>query len=147
MKAGLARGEHFRTLRYDRDMSRILILLAISAAALSAQDASQYQSWMKGTPKQINAIKAAITANDSAKIKEEANNLAMTYQEVADFWAKRSKEDAVKMAEATRDAAKAVASANGAEAQNAAVGEVSKTCGACHKVYREGTAGNYKIKE
>jgi cytochrome c556 len=128
-------------------MSRILILLAISVAALSAQDEKTYQSWMKSTPPQINAIKAAITAKDNAKVKEEADKLASTYQEVADFWMKRSKEDAVKMADATRDAAKAVADATTPEAQTAALGEVTKTCGACHKVYREGSAGNFKIKE
>lgn len=127
-------------------MFRILILLAISVAMLSAQDETTYQSWMKSTPPTINAIKAAIMANDTAKVKEEANKLAMTYQEVADFWMKRNQAEAVKMAEATRDAIKAVADANGAAAQNAAVGEVGKTCGACHKVYREGTPGHFKIK-
>jgi cytochrome c556 len=128
-------------------MSRILILLALGVAVLSAQDEKTYQSWMKGTPPQINAIKATITAKDNAKVKEEADKLAATFQSVADFWSARQKQDAVKMAEATRDAAKAVGDASTPEAQTAALGEVQMTCGACHKVYREGSPGNFKIKE
>jgi hypothetical protein len=128
-------------------MSRILILFAVCAAVLSAQDDAAYSAWMKSTPPQVNAIKAAIMANDNAKVKTEANKLADTYQQVADFWAKRQKDDAVKMAQATRDAAKEVAAASDADSQNAAVAKAQATCGGCHRVYREGAAGSYKIKE
>ena len=47
--------------------------------------------------------------------------------------------DAVKFADATRDSAKAVGEANGADAQNAALTQVTQTCHACHVVYRNGT--------
>jgi len=50
------------------------------------------------------------------------------------------------MAQATRDAAKEVAGATGADAQNAGVMKIQATCGARHRMYREGTAGAYKIK-
>jgi cytochrome c556 len=127
-------------------MSRIFILFAVSAAMLSAQDDAAYSAWMKSVPPQVNAIKAAIMGNDKAAVKTESNKLADTFQQVADFWKKRMKDDAVKMAEATRDAAKEVAAAPDADAQNAAVAKVQATCGGCHRVYREGSAGNYKIK-
>jgi len=127
-------------------MSRILILFAICAAVVSAQDETAYSAWMKGVPPQVAAIRAAIMANDNAKVAAEANKLADTFEQVADFWAKRQKDDAVKMAQATRDAAKEVAGATGADAQNAGVMKIQGTCGACHRVYREGTAGAYKIK-
>ena len=128
-------------------MFRLLVLITICVGAVCAQDDAAYSTWMKSTPPQINAIKAAITANDNARITTEAGKLADTYQRVADFWMMKQKDDAVKLALATRDAALEVASAATPDAQNAAVAKVQGTCGACHRVYREGTAGNYKIKE
>jgi hypothetical protein len=127
-------------------MSRIVILFAICAAAVSAQDETAYTAWMKGVPPQVAAVRAAIMANDNAKVATEANKLADTFQQVADFWAKRQKDDAVKMSQAARDAAKEVAAATDSAAQTAAVAKVQATCGNCHRVYREGTAGAYKIK-
>jgi hypothetical protein len=128
-------------------MFRLLILIIICVGAVSAQDDAAYSAWMKSTPPQINAIKAAIMANDNAKVATEAGKLADTFQHVADFWMKKQKDDAVKMAQATRDAALEIASSNTPDTQNAAVMKVQGTCSGCHRVYREGTAGSYKIKE
>jgi hypothetical protein len=127
-------------------MSRILVLFALCAAVVSAQDETAYSAWMKSVPPQVNAIKAAIMAGDNAKVATEANKLADTFQQVGDFWTKRQKDDAVKMAQATRDAAKEIAAATTPDAQNAAVTKAQGTCGGCHRVYREGAAGSYKIK-
>ena len=127
-------------------MSRILVLLALCAAVVSAQDETAYSAWTKSVPPQVNAIKAAIMAGDNAKVATEANKLADTFQQVGDFWTKRQKDDAVKMAQATRDAAKEIAAATTPDAQNAAVTKAQGTCGGCHRVYREGAAGSYKIK-
>jgi len=129
-------------------MFRILALLAISVGVVSAQDDATYQAWMKATPGQVTAIRNAIMAGDNAKVKMEASKLADMFQQVADFWQKRMKEDAVKMAQATRDAAKEVAAATTAETQTAGVTKIQGTCGGCHRVYREGPQGGpYKIKE
>lgn len=133
--------------RYDEAMFRLLVLITICVGAVSGQDAAAYSAWMKSTAPQINAIKAAITANDNAKVATEAGKLADTYQKVADFWMMKQKDDAVKLAQATRDAALEIASSSTPDAQNAGVTKVQGTCGGCHRVYREGTAGNYKIKE
>jgi cytochrome c556 len=127
-------------------MSRILVLFALCAAVVSAQDETAYSAWMKSVPPQVNAIKAAIMAGDNAKVATEANKLADTFQQVGDFWTKRQKDDAVKMAQATRDAAKEIAAATTPDAQNAAVTKAQGTCGGCHRIYREGAAGSYKIK-
>jgi hypothetical protein len=127
-------------------MSRLLILSAVCVAMVSAQDEAAYIAWMKGTPPQVAAINAAILAKDNVKVAAEANQLAVTYQQIADFWAKRQNDDAVKLAEATRDAAKEVAVATDTDGQTAAFAKVQASCGDCHKVYREGTPGNYKIK-
>ena len=128
-------------------MFRFLVLLTICVGTVSAQDDAEYSAWMKATPPQINAIKAAIMAKDNAKVATQAGKLADTFQHVADFWMKRKKDDAVMMAQATRDAALQVASASTEDTQNAAVMKVQGTCAACHRAYREGSAGSYKIKE
>jgi hypothetical protein len=129
-------------------MFRIIALFAICAGIVSAQDAATYQAWMKATPGQVTAIRNAIMAGDNAKVKAEADKLADMYQQVADFWQKRMKEDAVKIAQTTRDAAKEVAAATTAETQTAGVTKIQGTCAACHRVYREGPQGGpYKIKE
>jgi hypothetical protein len=134
------------SLGYDRGMFRILVLFTISVALVSAQDEAAYSALMKATPPQVNAIRAAIMANDNAKVATEATKLADMFQQVSDFWTKKQKDDAVKMAQSARDAAKEIGAAKDADAQNAAVMKLQGTCGGCHRVYREGTAPNYKIK-
>ena len=123
-------------------MRKAIILLGLvgfSAALLSAQDEAKYSEWMKATPQQIGAIKSAIAAKDDAKVKEESDKLAGIYEQVASFWKEKGKDDAVKLADATRDSAKAVSAASGAEAQTAALQQVQQTCRPCHSVYRDGT--------
>jgi hypothetical protein len=129
-------------------MLRALILTVVFAGVVCAQDDATYQTWMKAVPPQVAAIRAAIMASDNTKVAAESNKLAGMFQQVADFWQKKGKADAVKMAEATRDAAKETASASSADAQNAGVMKIQGTCGACHRTYREGPQGGpYKIKE
>lgn len=127
-------------------MLRTIILFAICAAAVSAQDEAEYTAWMKSIPPQVNTIKADIMAKDNGKVSVDANKLAETFQETSDFWMKRQKEDAVKMAQEARDAAKEIGEAKTEEAQNAAVMKLQGTCGACHRAYREGKPGAFKIK-
>ncbi len=122
-------------------MRKAIIFLGVfgfCAAMLSAQDETKYSQWMKSTPQEIGAIKSAIAAKDDAKVKEEADKLAGIYEQVASFWKEKGKDDAVKLADATRDAAKAVSAASGAEAQTAALQQVQQTCRPCHSVYRQG---------
>jgi len=119
----------------------LLGLVGFCAALVSAQDQDEakYSEWMKSTQQEIGAIKGAITAKDDAKVKEEADKLAGIYEHVASFWKEKGKEDAVKLADATRDSAKAVGAASGEEAQTAALTQVTQTCRPCHSVYRNGT--------
>ena len=119
----------------------LLGLFGFGVAMLSAQDQDEakYSEWMKSTQQEIMTIKGAITANDDAKVKTEADKLADIYEQVAGFWKEKGKEDAVKLANATHEAAKAVSAASGAEAQNAALTQVQQTCRPCHTVYRNGT--------
>jgi mono/diheme cytochrome c family protein len=70
--------------------------------------------------------------------------LADTFDKVAAFWKARSADDAVKLAETARDAAKAIASGSGDKAAN--LQKLQGTCGACHGAHREGSAPDFTIK-
>jgi len=127
-----------------RHVTIVCSILLISAAALNAQDElAQYQTWMKSAVAANNAAKAAIAAKDNAAVTENAKKLSESFDQIAKFWEKRHKEDAVKLAETARDAGKALGSATAEADQTAALQKVGGTCRGCHMSYRDGN----KIKE
>ena len=79
---------------------------------------------------------------DNSAVAENAKKLSESFDQIAKFWEKKHKDDAVKLAEAARDAGKALASATSAEDQTAALAKVGGTCRGCHTVYRDGS--NFK---
>ena len=126
------------------DMSKASILLtviALGAAALFAQDAdvAKYQASMKAAAGAVNAARTAVTAKDSAAIKENAGKAADAFGDLAKFWSGKHKDDAQKFAETARDASKALAAASTPEEQNAALQSIQGTCRGCHTIYRDGT--------
>jgi mono/diheme cytochrome c family protein len=125
-------------------MHRTLTLIAGIAALATlsiAQDAAEYKTWMKSIPPSVTAIR---NAADNAAAASDATNLADTFDKVAAFWKARSADDAVKLAETARDAAKAIASGSGDKAAN--LQKLQGTCGACHRAHREGAAPDFTIK-
>jgi hypothetical protein len=123
-----------------KTLSAISTLLVFSFAA-GAQDDAQYQTWMKSVQPSMRAIRGAA---DNAAAAPDANKLADTFDKVAAFWKARKADDAVKLSETGRDAAKAIASGSGDKAAN--LQTIQGTCGACHMAHREGTAPDFKIK-
>jgi len=115
--------------------------LFVFSALAGAQDDAQYQTWMKSMQPSMRAIRGAA---DNAAAAPEATKLADTFDKVATFWKARHADDAVKLAETGRDAAKAIASGSGDKAAN--LQTIQGTCGACHSAHREGTAPDFKIK-
>ena len=65
-------------------------------------------------------------------------------QEPAGVVRRLSVDDAVKLAETARDAAKAIGAGSGDKAAN--LQKIQGTCGACHRVHREGSAPDFTIK-
>lgn len=125
-------------------MRRAFILIAgiVALVAMSiAQDAAEYKTWMKSIPPTVTAIR---NAADNAAAASDATKLADTFDKVATFWKARNADDAVKLAETARDAAKAIASGSGDKAAN--LQTLQGTCGACHKAHREGSAPDFTIK-
>jgi hypothetical protein len=115
--------------------------LAIFASIAGAQDDAQYQTWMRSIQPAMRAIRGAA---DNAAAKDDATKLADTFDKVAEFWKARHADDAVKLSETARDAAKAIASGTGDKAAN--LQAIQGTCQGCHSAHREGAPPNFKIK-
>jgi mono/diheme cytochrome c family protein len=119
----------------------VITTLFVFSGLAGAQDDAQYQTWMKSMQPSMRAIRGAA---DTAAAAPEATKLADTFDKIAVFWKARSADDAVKLAETARDAAKAIASGSGDKAAN--LQTIQGTCASCHMAHREGTAPNFKIK-
>ncbi len=114
------------------------ILIFCVASLVAQDDVAQYQTWMKAAVSANGAAKAAIAAKDNDAVAMQAKKMAESFDQIAQFWAKHQKEDAVKLAETARDSAKTLASATSTEDQTAALQKVGGTCRGCHSVYRDG---------
>ena len=124
-----------------RTPSILLTSIAVLASVAIAQDDAQYKTWMQSVQPAVRGIRGAA---DNAAAKEDATKLAETFDHVATFWKAKNADDAVKMAETARDAAKDIASGTGDKAANLA--KIQGTCGACHSAHRGGSAPNFTIK-
>ena len=119
----------------------IAALAGCYAVAGAQDDSAEYQTWMKSLQPQLRAIRMA---TDNAAAKDDAEKLADTFDKLSAFWKARSADDAVKLSETARDAAKAIASGSGDKAAN--LQAIQGTCTTCHSAHRDGTAPNFKIK-
>ena len=125
----------------------IFSILALGVVGLSAQDdLAQYQTMMKAAVAANGALRAAITAKDTATAVTAANNEAAAFDKIAAFWQAKGADDAVKFAQAARDAAKAAAAATTPEDMQAAAAKINPNCGGCHAAHRAGSQGNFTIK-
>jgi mono/diheme cytochrome c family protein len=131
-------------------MKRTLLLISVIsvfAALCSAQDDAAYTAAMKTVNPSVGAIRAAITAKDNAKVAEEANKLAGTFDTVIlAYWTSKKADDAIGFAKAARDDAKAIAAATDSDAQTAALRTLQGVCGQCHTAHRAGGGGQFTIK-
>src|SRR6185312_16187541 len=113
-----------------RTPSILLTSIAVLASVAIAQDDAQYKTWMQSVQPAVRGIRGAA---DNAAAKEDATKLAETFDHVATFWKAKNADDAVKMAETARDAAKDIASGTGDKAAN--VQKIRATCGGCHSAH------------
>jgi hypothetical protein len=121
--------------------SILIVTVAAVTFAANGQDDSEYKALMKSVPPAVGAIR---NAGDNTAAAADATKLAGTFDKVATFWKGRNGDDAVKLAETARDAAKAIASSTGDKADH--LKEIQGTCGPCHMAHRAGTAPNFTIK-
>ena len=126
---------------YTMRKAAILIsALSFGAFGLFAQDElATYQTLMRAAAAAANdAMRGALTANDTATVSAKAKDMSAAFDTIAAFWKAKGKDDAVKFAEAASAAGKAAAAANTIDDQKAAMGKAGASCLACHALYRDG---------
>lgn len=119
----------------------------LNPAAVSAQEASQFQTWMKSLTPLMNSTRKGITANDKAAVSTSANQIATTFEQIVSFWQKQHDDDALKFAVTARDEAKATALASTTFDQRMAMQKLQAACSGCHLAHRAGKAGKFTIEQ
>ena len=123
--------------------SILFSVIALCAGTLAAQDdLASYQTAMKAGATATGAARAAIAAKDNAAVAAQAKIIAESFDQIGKYWAKKQKDDAVKLSETARDAGKELGAATSSDDQTAALLKVSGTCRGCHATYRAGN--NFK---
>jgi hypothetical protein len=118
-----------------------VFVFALFGTGLMAQDdLAQYQTHMKAAAAANGALRQALGAKDTAAAATSAGNAVAAFDWIATFWQGKGKDDGATFAKNAGAAFKAVADAKTPEDQAAAAAKIQPTCGACHAVYRAGSA-------
>ena len=124
----------------------LIAICVIASAAAFGQDDAAYQGYMKAVGPSFGPLRMAVMAKDTAGAAAAAAKLEATFNEVLAYWQKKNVADAITFATNARDAAKAIAGSNNADAQAASLMTLQQQCGGCHMAHRAGTPGNFTIK-
>jgi len=142
-------------------MQRFLVwippLVLVLGVALGAQakiaTADEYAKVMKSNAQAAGALNKALGSSAFADAKTQAATLRQNYMALQGFWVDKKKDDAVAIVKdgLTRldglDKILAAPTVDQMAAQAAAKEFSGNTCGACHKLYREGDAATgFKFK-
>ena len=142
-------------------MQRFLVwtppLVLVLGVALGAQakitTLDEHAKIMKSNAQAAGALNKALGSSAYADAKTQAATLRQNYMVLQGFWVEKKKDDAVAIVKdgLTRldalDKILAAPTVDQMAAQAAAKEFAGNTCGACHKLYREGDATTgYKFK-
>jgi len=142
-------------------MTRVLLcawgVMAVLAAGVIAQTkvttAEEYTALMKTNAQANGAMNKAIGSASYADAKMQVATLRTNYMALQGFWSDKKKDDALAIVKdgLTRldalDKTLSAATVDQMAAQAAAKEFGGATCGACHKLYREGDAqSGFKFK-
>ena len=142
-------------------MTRVLLcawgVMAALAAGVIAQTkvttAEEYTALMKSNAQANGAMNKAIGSASYADAKMQVATLRTNYMALQGFWSDKKKDDALAIVKdgLTRldalDKTLSAATVDQMAAQAAAKEFGGATCGACHKLYREGDAqSGFKFK-
>lgn len=119
------------------------------SGVVCAQDAQEYQGWMKTVAGTAGSLRKNIQAQNGSDTAKDAQKLSETFQQVQSYWEKNNASDAVNFAKTARDASEQLAQAASAGKWDDAAAQlktVQGTCAGCHAAHREGAAGSFKIK-
>ena len=131
--------------------------MAVLGAAVIAQTkvttAEDYAKVMKSNAQSIGAMNKAIASGTFADARMNVATLRQNYMALQGFWVDKKRDDAVGIVKdgLTRldalDKTLSAATVDQMAAQAAAKEFGGSTCGACHKLYREGDAqSGFKFK-
>ena len=133
--------------------SGLIALVGSGVLAQKVTTADEYVQLMKSNAQAIGATNKAIGSGAYADAKMQVATLRKNYMALQGFWTDKKKDDAVVIVKdgLTRlDALDKILSAPTVDqmaAQAAAKEFGGATCGACHKLYREGDAqSGFKFK-
>jgi hypothetical protein len=124
-------------------------LAAMMAASAWAQSDSDYQGYMKAVFAANGSMQKNVGAK-SADAAADAKKLQDTFKMVEAFWKAKGADDAVGFAQKAQTIAGMVATDVGAGDFDKAAADaksIGMACGGCHMAHREGSAGNFKIKQ
>jgi hypothetical protein len=138
------------------------VLVALLGVAVSGQGTAgsakmtleQYAALMKSNAQANGAMNKAIGSGAYADARAQVGTLRKNFMALQPFWTERKRTDAVAIVTdglnrlATLDEMLGRATVPQMEAQAAAKEFGGNTCGACHKLYREGDAqSGFKFRE
>ena len=126
-----------------------LFLAAALATVAIADDAQDYQAWMKTVGGTAGKLRKELDAKSYADAAKDAAALQDVFKKVEGYWAKSNTADAMKAAQDAQAGAKSLVAAAGSEnAEQSAAGlkMLMSTCGGCHNAHREKVEGGFKIK-
>jgi len=133
----------------QRSLSLAACVIALGTAAL-AQDAADYQNWMKTAGGTAGSLRKNLEAKNGDAATADAKKLADIFSQVHDFWHKKGVDDAMMTAMDASAKFKEVgefASAGKFDDAGAALKKAMSACGTCHTAHREKAAdGSWKIK-
>jgi cytochrome c556 len=132
----------------------LLVVLGVTIGAQAKlANAEDYAKAMKANAQAVGALNKALGSGSFADAKTQVATLRQNYMALQAFWSEKKKDDAVAIVKdgLTRldglDKILGAATVDQMAAQAAAKEFGGNTCGACHKLYREGDAqSGYRFK-
>ena len=133
--------------------SLMIVALGVVISAQATMSTEDYTKLMKANAQAVGAMNKAIGSGAFADARTQLATLRTNYMGLQAFWAGHKKDDAVAIVKdgLTRldglDKLLGAATVDQMAAQAAAKEFGGNTCGACHKLYREGDAtSGFKFK-
>jgi len=118
-----------------------------AAAKLSVQE---YNAFEKKLGDGFQALQMHVTANAGAEAAKDAEQLAVVFGDLEQFWTQNKRADAAKWAQDSATyATQAAGSASAGDFRKAkqAVTNIERNCTQCHRTYRQANAaGGFQIK-
>jgi hypothetical protein len=123
-----------------------MVVLGVVIGAQATMSLEDYTKLMKANAQAVGAMNKAIGSGAFADARMQVGTLRTNYMALQGFWVGHKKDDAVAIVKdgLTRldalDKLLGAATVDQMAAQAAAKEFGGNTCGACHKIYREGDA-------